>query len=930
MASSIPKTAPDFHFPASDPPNPSSSLQEKIDSASIATIRWIASMQADSPGSLRDRYIAIEDYQGPLRNGLAHGIGKIIFPGGTVYSGNFQEGRPTSWGHWQNKHGVNVLFLDGQPYNGKGHTDYTNQASYIGNFKDGLPDGEGTMTFSDEESGILREYTGIFTEGAFFEGEVIIRYPNRTCKTAFKNGQSIGEGAIAYDDGDVYIGQLDENQQPSGYGKMTSDSERIVYTANFQNGFLHGEVSILYPDRTCKTAYINGEPFGAGTITYHQGNVYMGHLDRDEQPSGYGQMSSDNGRRVDYGYFQNGNLHGKVITRYPDRLCETTFYNGLPIGDSTISYDHGDIYIGQLDIDQQPSGMGRLLAADGERTYRGVFHNGLLHGKVTIDYPDRICETTFENGHPLAVGTIAYRDGRVYKGQLDPNQQPSGIGTLAYRNGRTYHGGFLNGVYHGIGEFYLENGSSFMIRYQLGARSGTGIFRTSDGQSVLSDENFKPYLIEDLKASVDPKFVYKEIRYSDNSFYAGNVNEQGLPNGYGKLSYADGVVCEGCFLNGLLHGLGRKELSPGNFDHGEFRDGMLDGIGCRQFSDGSYEMGEFQKGRNKGIGMQLLAGPTPIFLFGTFEDRLLHGLGTAVYADGSEVTGTFENGAVFGTNESDIGAFRFINQLFGLGQISGLVPGDTTGSVIDFLQNHGYERYTQELTAAHLRLKAADFQAEAENIYLNLEAQKPQLMFYGTQNHSIGLRLVPDGNFIRCQIFNSGNGLYMHPQKGTKFQTMVQIKIPIQNMTREKIQILLDYKEFTTIEDAYKAVIDLKGDGSAQPGALWETPLPGEEIWQRDQKGNNCGLEWVFAYLRHAMPKNEYKEMRMQLFELSAARANENGSVREEHLSTIRTKLNKKRVRLYQMRLRERFNEMGFLVQSPSLHFANDIYTARD
>lgn len=917
MASSIPKTASNFSLQISDTPSPPSSLEQKIDYTSIEAIRWIASLESRSPGSLRDRLIAIEDYQGPVINGLAHGVGKIIFSSGTVFSGNFQQGRPTSWGHWQNQHGVNVLFLDGQLYSGKGHIDYTNKAYYTGDFKDGLPDGEGMLTFNDRDSLIMGKYQGTFKDGKYFSGELIIRYPNRTCKTAFENGQPVGKGTITYDLGDFYIGQLDADERPSGYGQLSCDNGTRVYEGNFENGMLHGEVIIRYPNRICKTAFVNGEPLGAGTITYNQGDVYMGHLNGDQQPSGYGQMSSANERRVDYGYFQNGFLHGKVITRYPDRLCETAFDNGSPIGTGTISYDHGDIYIGQIDSEHKPSGIGQLLTVDGERTYHGVFQNGLLHGKVTIDYLDRICETTFENGHPLAIGTISYRNGKIYKGQLDANQQPCGFGTMTYGNGRAYHGGFLNGLYHGAGEFYLEDGSSFMSRYQFGARSGTGIFRTSDGRSVLCNENFKPYLIEDLKASVDPKFVYKEITYADNSFYAGHVNEQDQPNGYGILRLSNGTVCEGCFLNGLLHGLGKRQLSSGEFDHGEFRDGMLDGIGYRQFNDGSYEMGEFQKDKNKGVGSQLIAGPMPLLLFGTFENQLLHGLGTAIYADGSEVTAMFENGAIFGTNESDIGTFRFLNQLFGLGEISGLFPGDTLGTVIGFLQTHGYGNFTQELIAAHLRLKATDLQAEAENIHRNLAAQQPQLLFYGNTDHSIGLRLVPDGNYIRCQFFNSGYGLYMHPQKGTKFQTMVQIKIPIQHMTQEKIQILLDYKAFPTVEDAYKAVTDLKGDGSAQLSTLWEAPLPGEEIWQRDQKGNNCGLEWVFAYLRHVMPKNEYKEMRMQLFELSAARANENGSIREEHLSTVRTKLNKKRVRLYQMRLRERFNEIGFLVQSP-------------
>lgn len=81
-------------------------------------------------------------YVGPLRNGVPHGQGKLIVPGGLEYTGAFQEGSMTGYG--------TMIFISG--------------VKHVGLFKDGLAHGQGTMTHPDG-----RSISGTWSNGNFIE-----------------------------------------------------------------------------------------------------------------------------------------------------------------------------------------------------------------------------------------------------------------------------------------------------------------------------------------------------------------------------------------------------------------------------------------------------------------------------------------------------------------------------------------------------------------------------------------------------------------------------------------------------------------------------------------------------------------------------------------------------------------------------------------
>jgi hypothetical protein len=83
-------------------------------------------------------------------------------------------------------------------------------AMYIGEHKNGQPNGLGTVTYSDG-----RKYSGLW-----------------------QDGQPCGQGTLTYEDETTYVGDI-ENGQPDGYGRMTyrDGSEHI---GGWENGQPHG------------------------------------------------------------------------------------------------------------------------------------------------------------------------------------------------------------------------------------------------------------------------------------------------------------------------------------------------------------------------------------------------------------------------------------------------------------------------------------------------------------------------------------------------------------------------------------------------------------------------------------------------------------------------------------------------------------------
>jgi len=214
---------------------------------------------------------------------------------------------------------------------------------------------------------------------------------------------------------------------------------------------------------------------------------------------------------------------------------------------------------------------------------------------------------------------------------------------------------------------------------------------------------------------------------------------------------------------------------------------------------------------------------------------------------------------------SNISDIEFRNLILGFEYKSPSTFNYSLEIMSDYLTKTNYGDFGRKLESAIkiYNKSKENIDEAAHEVYRKLNCNQSQLLKYGYQGHSMLLNIVPDpsSDQIVLEIYNSGNGLSMHekhPEK-EKYQTQMKVQVPKNELTLEKISQLLGFGNLTGPVQAYGAIFSV-------PGA---TIIPAQEpIWQSDQKGPNCSLECINAFLRNNMTKKKYDEMRLNLFEL--------------------------------------------------------------
>ena len=116
------------------------------------------------------------------------------------YKGEIKNGKPEGFGIITNM-GFDSNYSDGRKYvgeykdgneNGQGTYTWSDGHKYVGEFKDGLPNGQGTQTFPN---------------GDKYVGE-------------FKDGQLNGQGTYTWSDGNKYVGEYKDGKR-NGQGTQT-------------------------------------------------------------------------------------------------------------------------------------------------------------------------------------------------------------------------------------------------------------------------------------------------------------------------------------------------------------------------------------------------------------------------------------------------------------------------------------------------------------------------------------------------------------------------------------------------------------------------------------------------------------------------------------------------------------------------------------
>ena len=222
------------------------------------------------------------------------------------------------------------------------------------------------------------------------------------------------EGQVIEQNGErfLYIGELDKNQKPSGFGVLyTSHGEK--YEGNFNKGKLIGIGRYIGVDGTC----------------------YEGIFKNNKLVS-KAKIIKCNEKDKKLTYF--GETHNLKKNGKGEETCEGEyryigdFVDDLKDGNGRLEYlDSGDIYEGEFK-NGEINGKGLFIWSNNQQYY-GDFVNGVMHGKGKYKWPDGFeYEGDYNNGIKEGMGTYKYKDGRVFKGRFKDGK-PDGKGKVTFK-----------------------------------------------------------------------------------------------------------------------------------------------------------------------------------------------------------------------------------------------------------------------------------------------------------------------------------------------------------------------------------------------------------------------------------------------------------------------------------------------------------------
>lgn len=250
----------------------------------------------------------------------------------------------------------------------------------------------------------------------------------------------------------------------------------------------------------------NGMKHGMGTLTWDDGDQYVGEFKNDEKTNGTFRWK---GGDTYTGEWKHSLMHGKGTYTYKNgRMYEGDWVAGYKQGYGVFSWPIGDRYEGEFIKDQ-------------------------CHG----------------------VGIMSYADGRVYKGEWAQNKK-HGYGTMTLANGEKIQGYWQNNLLNGVAIFTEPNGDRVEENYKDGVVEGQRLQlkRKSEEMKGLLDSSSKPAWASDGEHKVcfhcNSAFSVLNRRHHCRHcglVFCGNCTSKKLK--VDRLGMAEeNRVCDECFL----------------------------------------------------------------------------------------------------------------------------------------------------------------------------------------------------------------------------------------------------------------------------------------------------------------------------------------------------------------------------------------------
>ena len=264
---------------------------------------------------------------------------------------------------------------------------YSDGSTYVGGLKNGLRNGDGTLTFASNGGNVKTE-TGDWTADVLTNGTVVLT------------------------DGTTYFGGLDAQGRLQGPGRFTN-VDGSVLQSTFVDGLYSGQTVLLEaPDKAnpglprgsvvVDVAPPSSLPSGAAKETFDDGSTIVGTLNNGvfSGPAAYVLQEDDS---TFHGTFKDGVLQGP-FTETDDRgvTIAGNVTGGTTEGPATLTErngvkciggigDTGEFtgFSGVLDRQARPDGFG-TKGCRGEEQITGQFFHGKVVGKMIDHIPSGI------------------------------------------------------------------------------------------------------------------------------------------------------------------------------------------------------------------------------------------------------------------------------------------------------------------------------------------------------------------------------------------------------------------------------------------------------------------------------------------------------------------------------------------------------------
>ena len=279
--------------------------------------------------------------------GQYHGNGKLVDDDGTIYEGQWENGKIHGKGtetHPSRLHWYQGDFLNGKRH-GQGEEIYLNGKRFTGTWHEG------------EKKGIGHGKE-IYADRSTFEGE-------------FMDGQK-HNGTRLYPDGSYYVGGWKDNKQYGTGRAYKLKQNHQTYTGDMLDGKKHGQgmtifdttdqENDLYDGQQYDGAWCKDEMHGKGKYVWKEGDSYEGD-------------------------FVHGKFHGKgTYTHANGDIYRGDWENDEQHGEGVLTFKTGDVFTGQY-VNGQRNGLGTFKSVDGSE-YTGTYEHNLRNGHGIMTFPD--------------------------------------------------------------------------------------------------------------------------------------------------------------------------------------------------------------------------------------------------------------------------------------------------------------------------------------------------------------------------------------------------------------------------------------------------------------------------------------------------------------------------------------------------------------